>query len=233
MSVRRRLGKALTRMGFRRSWEDRCFSAARRWSNRELARLAPLFSGDVVNVSAWEDKDKEGRRYADYFPGKRSYTITNYGTEQGVLQGREDELFLDLEKPLDPALERRFDVVFNHTTLEHVWDFRTAFAHLCALSADIVILVVPWIQPQHTDYGDFWRFSPQALARLFDEEGFTTLYLSWGRGEGEAVYVFGIGTRKPETWRDRFAESLVDPSAPGFLKLPPDYAGRRLFPGAP
>ena len=33
------------------------------WSNAELRRLAGLFDGDVVNVSAWRDEDKEGRRY--------------------------------------------------------------------------------------------------------------------------------------------------------------------------
>ena len=51
----------------------RAFRSPRIWSNRELERYAGLFKGRVVNVSAWEDKDKEGRRYRDYFSNAEAY----------------------------------------------------------------------------------------------------------------------------------------------------------------
>ena len=60
---------------------DRKFRLPRIWSNNELKKIAPLFEGDVVNVSGWQDKDKEGDEYKNYFKNKKSYTITNYKTE--------------------------------------------------------------------------------------------------------------------------------------------------------
>jgi len=71
-------------------FEDRKSKLPRLWSNRELERIAPLFTGDVVNVSAWQDQDKEGRRYRDYFRSARSYTLTNYEADARGLQGVAD-----------------------------------------------------------------------------------------------------------------------------------------------
>jgi hypothetical protein len=181
---------------------------ARRWSNVELRRFAGWFAGDVVNVSAWKDEDKSGAHYADYFTQKSSYTITNYKAEARGLHGAAGELFLDLEAPLDPALAGRFDVVFNHTVLEHVYEFQAAFANLCALSRDAVIIVVPWLQPYHGDYGDYWRFSPLAVKRMFEANGMTPLYISFNEEAFASVYVFAIGTKQPERWRARFPEPV-------------------------
>lgn len=177
----------------------------RLWSNTELARVGALFEGDVVNVSAWRDEDKAGRRYRDYFPKARFYALTNFRAEMRGLQGWDDEIFLNLEDPLAANLVQNFDVVFNHTTLEHVFEFRTAFANLCAMSRDAVILVVPWLQPYHSDYGDYWRFSPLAVARLFTENGFTPARIVWNSEPGASVYVFAVGVRDPDKWRGAFA----------------------------
>jgi hypothetical protein len=182
---------------------DPVHRAPRLWSNRELAGVSPLMGGDVVNVSAWRDEDKAGRRYRDYSPEATSYTITNYRAEMRGLQGWDGELFLDLEQPLADDLHQRFDVVFNHTTLEHVYDFRAAFANLCAMSRDAVIVVVPWLQPYHSDYGDYWRFSPLAVARLFADHGMTPARITWTTEPEVSVYVFAVGVRDPERWRGK------------------------------
>jgi hypothetical protein len=182
---------------------------ARQWSNAELARFAGWFPGDVVNVSGWKDEDKSGAHYADYFTQKASYTITNYKAEARGLQGRPGEVFLDLEAPLDPGLAGRFDVVFNHTVLEHIYEFQTAFTTLCAMSRDVVILVVPWLQPYHSDYGDYWRFSPLAVKKMYEANGLTPLYLSFNEDAFASVYVFAIGSRHPERWRARFPAPIA------------------------
>ena len=138
-----------------RPFRNRRFRLARSWSNDELRRIAPLCAGDVANVSGWEDRDKEGRLYRSYFTGAASYTLTNFPGERGFA-GREGELLLDLGGELPPALEQRFEVVFNHTTLEHIFEVRRAFANLCRLSRDLVIVVVPFAQEQHetASFGD-------------------------------------------------------------------------------
>jgi len=176
----------------------------RLWSNAELARVGALFDGDVVNVSAWRDEDKAGRRYRDYFPNARSYALTNYRADMRGYQGLDGEIFLDLEAALPPQLAAAFDVVFNHTTLEHVYEFRRAFANLCEMSRDVVIVVVPWLQPYHSDYGDYWRFSPLAVSRLFIENAMIPAHIVWNRDRGASVYVLAVGVRHPERWRHAF-----------------------------
>lgn len=196
---------------------DRIHRLPRTWSNRELEKYAALFRGKVVNVSAWKDSDKEGRRYRDYFVNADSYRITNFKSEARGFQGYEDELFLDLEKALPEELCRAFDVVFNHTTLEHIYDARQAFANLCAMADDVVIIVLPFLQQYHADYGDYWRFSPLAVKRMFEDNGFEVVYQSFNSDRMSSVYVFTIATRRPDKWRGRFAWSFscVDPKGDG------------------
>ena len=196
-------------------FNDRVHRYPRVWSNRELERFAEHFDGDVVNVSAWKDIDKEGRFYKDYFVNARSYSITNYKEDLRGFQGVEGEIFLDLMADLDEDLVGRFDVVFNHTTLEHIYDFKKAFENLCLLSRDVVIVVVPFVQQMHSGYGDFWRFSPMATAQLFEEQGIDVGYLSFSSTPNSSVYVFAIGTKQPNRWKDvlPFEFGYTDPEA--------------------
>lgn len=210
---------------------DREQRLPRVWSNAELRKYAGLFDGDVVNVSAWRDEDKEGRHYRDYFTAAKSYTLTNYKSEARGLQGVAGELFLDLTAPLADELRGKFDVVFNHTTLEHVYDVKTAFANLCAMSKDIVVLVVPFLQAYHSDYGDFWRFSPQAVRRMLEGEALTPLVVTCNRHAFSSVYVFAIASRRPDAWRDRLRGASVDDALatrPGARALFNIGAPRRL-----
>lgn len=203
---------------------DRVHRLPRLWSNQELARFAPLFAGEVVNVSAWKDIDKFGRRYRDYFTAASSYTITNFRPEARGFQGGPGEIFLDLEQTLDPALQRRFDVVFNHTTLEHIYGLQQAFANLCAMSRDAVILVLPFLQQYHADYGDFWRVSPEALRRMFEANGLTLVYQSFNTHRQASVYTFSIAVRDPAVWQGRLPSWTFSSTDPGTRRAEP-YLG--------
>ena len=182
---------------------DRKFKITRVWSNQELRKVAPLFRGDIVNVSAWDDRDKEGNYYKNYFTQNSGYYYTNYSGGRGW-QGQENEYFLDLEQDLNPELKQRFDVVFNHTTLEHVFEVRKAFQNLCLASRDIVIVVVPFCQKQHGKnlYQDFWRFTPTCVRYLFTENNLEVVYEAQSPYENAAIYLFFIGSRYPEKWKD-------------------------------
>jgi hypothetical protein len=189
--------------------DHRAFRSARIWSNQQLRKFAAEFEGNVVNVSAGDDVDKEGSSYRDYFVNAETYMITNYdpGAFRGF-QARENELLLDLREPVSDELRNSFDVVFNHTTLEHVFDVTTAFANICSLSKDIVILVVPFCQAQHENesYLDFWRITPTGLRRLFEINDFKVLYEAANSGFNEAVYLFVIASRQPQRWQGRFGD---------------------------
>lgn len=184
---------------------ERKFRLPRRWSNCELRKITPLFTGDVVNVSAWDDRDKEGGHYKDYFARASSYAYTNYKGYRGS-QGMSDEYLLDLTGEVPEELSRRFDVVFNHTTLEHLFDIRKAFANLCELSRDVVIVVVPFAQIQHevSEWKDYWRFTPTCLRSLYEESGLTVVYESHSPYRNSGIYLLAVGSRSPERWNDRF-----------------------------
>ena len=77
------------------------FRVPRLWSNSELRKFAPLFTGSVVNISGWNDSDKEGNKYWEYFSNTSEYSITNYldDVERGA-QGFQREIKLNLEEEL-------------------------------------------------------------------------------------------------------------------------------------
>lgn len=196
------------------------------WSNRELQKFAPMFSGEVVNVSAGEDLDKEGNHYRDYFDGATGYYLTNYapGAYRGF-ENRENETLLDLCEPLPDELERRFDVVFNHTTLEHVIDLPLAFENLCKMSRDIVILVVPFMQVQHVirrSYDDYWRFTPMALRCLFERHGYGVLHEAANSDTNASIYIFAIASRQPEKWSRKILKTRLGDALGHWLGNPVD-----------
>jgi hypothetical protein len=188
--------------------KDRKSRIPRIWSNAELKKFAHMFEGDVVNVSGWRDEDKEGSRYADYFTGKSSYTITNFVAEARGMQGYDNELFLDLTRDLPSGMRDKFDVVFNHTVLEHVFEVHKALENLCLMSRDIVILVVPFLQPMHADYGDYWRFTPLCLQKLFEQNGLKVLYCSFNNHVNASTYVFCVASKNPEKWKSKIITNL-------------------------
>lgn len=176
------------------------------WSNKVLRNIAPLFSGDVINVSGWKDEDKEGRTYREYFTSARGYYISNYKGERGIKDNPATDFFIDLSVPNLPSeLIGRFDVVFSHTTLEHIFDVRTAFRNLCQMSRDIVIIVVPFAQHLHytKSYGDYWRFTPMSLRTLFAENGFEVIFEAASPYEYAAQYLLFVGSRHPDRWRNK------------------------------
>ena len=179
---------------------------SRRWSNLKLRQVAHFFQGDIINVSGWDDRDKEGGRYSDYFPRKASYTISNIHGSRGW-SGSSNEVFIDLATKLPDEFRQKFNVVFNHTTIEHVYDIHAAVRNLCDLSSDIVIFIVPFKQDVHYDEGsylDFWRPTHFALEKMFSKNGFEIVSLSDNENPVYNVYYFCVASRHPERWKNRF-----------------------------
>lgn len=192
----------------------------RNWSNAELRKFAPLYTGRAINVSGWKDEDQTGGHYRCYFSNASSYVVSNFKGERGQ-QKKEGELFVDLTGDLADELRGLFQVVFNHTTLEHIYDISKAVANLCALSQDTVILVTPLLQQVHYEpgaYGDYWRPTPMCVRELLKENGFDVLYQSTNDNDWYIVYVFTIASRKPETWQGKIPADIAS-----------GFTGCRLF----
>lgn len=218
---------------------DRRFRLPRMWSNRELVKFSHLLEGDVVNVSAGEDVDKEGHHYRDYFSACGEYFMTNYapGSYRGFA-GRDKEILLDLCEELPSELERRFDVVFNHTTLEHVPRPNEAMKNICRMSRDLVIIVVPFLQVQHEtiSYQDYWRFTPRGLEHLFRDHGCTVVHSAANPHTNASIYLLQVATRFPERWEPIFSSlsssgNCADPLGHWLGKNPSSSANtsRRLL----
>jgi hypothetical protein len=172
---------------------DNKFRVPRVWSNRELKKFAELFRGRIVNVSGGTDSDKEDSDYKSYFTAKTEYFISNYQLNNPL---KENEFYLDLEQEIPQKYQGAFDVVFNHTTLEHVYDCKMAFSGLCKLSSGVVICVVPYIQQMHGNvYKDYWRFTPWTMKKMYEENGFNLRYCVANGGDLASIYLFCIGYR--------------------------------------
>ncbi|EKE00359.1 MAG: hypothetical protein ACD_22C00041G0006 [uncultured bacterium] len=188
---------------------DRRFRLPRVWSNRELKKFSDLFGGHVVNISAWKDEDKEGSFYKKYFSNASTYTITNFGGIRG--QSDSNEVSLDLTKDLPTNLKDAFDVVFNHTTLEHIFDVIKSFENLCEMTKDIVILVIPFSQTQHEteSFKDYWRFTPSLIRELFAKNKMHILYESSNKNWNSGIYLFFIASKHPELWTNKIKETGI------------------------
>lgn len=203
----------------------------RTWSNKELRKISHNFSGKIINVSAGLDKDKENAYYRNYFSSANEYYISNYEKTKSNV---ENEIILNLEDlHIDEKLHNKFDVVFTHTVLEHVYNVDVAVKNLCKLSNDIIITVVPFIQPFHHEFGkysDYWRFSPHTLVRKFKEQSYQTIYLSWNKPVLGYIYVLHICTKNPDKWEHiSNIEELKNMKGPGaeFLKLYSNYRNNK------
>ncbi|MEN8155076.1 MAG: hypothetical protein ABFR75_13750 [Acidobacteriota bacterium] len=184
------------------------------WSNRELKKFSSLFDGEVINVSGWQDKDKEGGKYRDYFCSSKNYYISNYSDDKvrGESESTNTDFVIDLEEKIDPVFIDRFDVVFHHTILEHVSDPVFVFRNLSLMTKDIFISVVPFKQKLHFEkgsYGDYFRFSPMAMRKLYEDNGFTILYESFSPPPLIDIYLFYIGYRKKK-WEENRKKTLID-----------------------
>ena len=194
----------------------------RSWSNFQLKRFGKIYDRDIINVSGWKDSDKHGKLYKDYFPNARSYTTTNYGKEFGKSPYTDEKEF-DLSRPLYKKIGR-YDLVFTHTVIEHVFEIDTVIDNLCKLSRDSIITIVPFIQCLHWKDGgfkDYWRYTPFSLMELFEKRGFNTVYCTWNNDTPFMnVYIFHIASCKPDKYRNVFPSY----EQPEFKKSSPGLA---------
>jgi len=197
----------------------------RAWSNAEIGPIAAAVTGDVVHVSAWLDEDKHGRTYRDYFSHARSYSTTNVGGQRGDV-GTAD-FHLDLSMPLAPELVQAYDFVFNHTTLEHVYEVQTALDVLFGLTRSELLVVVPFMQVEHWErpsFADHWRMTRFGLTQACLDRGFEIVSLTSNHNAVWPIYYCLHARRRPEgtppatdLWTDSDAEDGFGfrPVAPG------------------
>lgn len=188
----------------------------RYWSNNILRNICKTLEGDVLNVSGGDDGDKQGDVYRSYFSAATSYSISNFGDAK-----RSSNISLDLtSSELPQELTKKFDIVFSHTVLEHIFDIHSAIGNLCSLSKSVVISVVPFLQSFHHGpwYSDYWRFTPNALVGLFEEKGFRTAFVDWNEDFLGNIYIVHVAVASPEMVKLLPPRGEVKKSGPGRLR---------------
>lgn len=166
-------------------------------------RIAVVTAATLPCTAAQEHRRWHVPPPASVFP-----LCSSFGGARGST-GRESEIFLNLSAPLESSLEHQLDVVLNHTTLEHIFDVRAASSNLCALSRDVVIVIVPFAQAEHDSpsWGAYWRFKPRCLRELFRENGLEVVYESGSPYGNAGSYLLAAGGRVPYLWRERLPDS--------------------------
>lgn len=187
---------------------------SRSWSNDELKyvlKYFPLYNS-VINVSGWRDYDKESLYYRDYFRDGVLYKVSNYQNDRTTGITNSDDLLINLDVPLPKELEFKFDIAFNHTVLEHLHNPFFSFAQISKLAKIAVISVVPFRQQLHflnNVYGDYFRFTPFSMRELYQENGLTIIYESCSSHSSPIIYLFYVGVREPERFKN-FPVKLLD-----------------------
>lgn len=118
---------------------------------------------------------------------------------------------LDLQSQPPEELAERFDLVFNHTTLEHIFDIHQAFHTMASMSRDAMLVIVPFVQHLHgPEDGDFWRPSPYAMRRLHENANLTVIREAAGPKGGKIRYLSYFSTKNPERWKETSLTSEGD-----------------------
>lgn len=181
-------------------------SDARAWSNREIKRaLAPLNGvSSVINVSGFDDKDKESGHYRDYFPTNTNYYLSYFPTDgvKGKSEAHCTDAFpVDLMSPLTEDMVGRFDLAFSHTVLEHVPNPFVGFQQIVKMSNDLVLTICPFRQELHFisgSFGDYFRMTPMGMRYLNEINGLKTLFESTTPSPARDIYIVSLATKQPE-----------------------------------
>lgn len=98
---------------------------------------------------------------------------------------------IDLETDLLPREGGSVDTVLLFNVLEHVYEYRHVVreARRVLREGGALVGAVPFLVGYHPDPRDFWRFTHEALQRIFAEAGFlSAMVLPFGRGPFTAAW---------------------------------------------
>ncbi|RED99545.1 class I SAM-dependent methyltransferase [Marinoscillum furvescens] len=147
---------------------DFAVSVFRKYQNKYLKEITNDFNGKCLNVGSHPlEKDKEGKRYEDYFSDGQYHTLDiNYSSDEPY------HFQLDLS---DVKLQFKFDLVLCMSVLEHVKNPFLVADNLSAMlkTGGRLYLTLPFFYPIHKDpegrYSDYWRFTDDSIAVLFPD----------------------------------------------------------------
>jgi len=133
-------------------------------------------AGDILDLGS----GSEPASYHRFLKFREPYTLTRsdfYRTGANLIK-------LNLEKPfqVEPA---SFDYVMCFNVLEHVYNFKNVIkeSYRILKKKGLFIGSTPFLQIFHPDPQDYFRYSHEALRKMFEEENYVShriIYLGFG-----------------------------------------------------
>jgi len=117
------------------------------------------------------------------------------------------EIICDLNRPVESTFRKRFDVVFDGGTLEHIFDTKAALLNIDSLLLDggLVIHEVP--SSNAIDHG-FYSFSPTFFQDFYPNQGYEIIELLLVVKRGRCAKIYQYSTPPPgkyirENWGNK------------------------------
>jgi SAM-dependent methyltransferase len=120
-------------------------------------------AGLVADIGGGHEPD-----YFEYFDMKGATSIVPV---DGAFSG------IDFEKDVLPFADASVDTVLCANVLEHVYDYRHLIQemHRILKPGGTLIGFVPFLIQYHPDPHDYFRYTKEALLRMFSDEGFVDI----------------------------------------------------------
>jgi SAM-dependent methyltransferase len=137
--------------------------------NAECKSLSSVsLSGGVVDLGGEKRSD-----YRKVFKGTFTLTTVN------LLKEAEPDVVADLEQPL-PFADASYDAALLLNVLEHIFNYKILLreARRILKPRGAVVIVVPFMFPNHPSPHDYHRFTKEALERELAEAGFITVNMA-------------------------------------------------------
>jgi SAM-dependent methyltransferase len=118
--------------------------------------------------------DVGGGRHPDYFKYFDMSNVTSTELVDGSVSG------IDFEKDALPYKERSVDTVVCANVLEHVYNHRHLVEemHRILKSGGMLVGFVPFLIQYHPDPHDYFRYTKEALVRIFTDAGFKDISIT-------------------------------------------------------
>lgn len=146
----------------RETWRGK--TLARIFMNHALRKVE--VTGNILDLGS----STEGASYNRFLQFKEPFTLTHtdfFKNEENLIQ-------LNLEEPFENIVDETYNTVTCFNTLEHIYNYKNTIRESFRIlkSGGFFVGGTPFLVNYHADPHDYFRYTHEALERLFKEEQF-------------------------------------------------------------
>ncbi len=151
--------------------------------------------GEILDIGAGNERSS----YFRFFQLMPEHKITTID----ITNERKPDIIADLEKGF-PMADNKFDYVLCFNLLEHIYGHQKVVNECFRIlkSGGVLLGTVPFIMHYHADPSDYFRYTHQALKKIFQTAGFSDIKI---KALGYGPFIAGF--------------SQIEYLLPGFIKI--------------